>query len=584
VPDSIKLEIENVRRLVRAELFIAPSSRTVIIGRNNAGKTTILDMVARALWSLPSPFDDQHRPFHVGWYRRTGQTFQRPRVTVTLPTSALGDEVRNHIADGLTFELVGRHLETQVTRSANHDSKLVTISCVAHRGDASHRLLEPNSPPGGDAWSDAFLNAEPHMLDDQAWGEAFDRGFTGNQSASAIYSRNTPLSRAIDRLAHRVIYLPASRTPQFGACRTLEAFSQSNLHNVTALLLSLSTTDRARFEGIGTALCLLFPEVGQLSLATHPNGVVPEVSFNDGRVEHVGDLGFGFQSALHLLTVCSLCPPEAILLIDEPEKGLNLACQRDLGSVLEAIRPDIALVVATQSEALCRGFSSSTAVVLAEALPEGSAVSTLRIRESQADLRRLARAMGLDPIFLSEGGKIVYVEGISDELIFGRWMDIQFVGQSGRYQVVALGGCGKLGEEFVKPILVAYQPRVFVVLDSDRRSADEPKSPDIRRLAAWLGREGISHYVLEKREVENYVGAEKIAEAASLHPSALRSPPGHEDWYDIKAAFERAKGFRYDERHLTVSAFELLAPPQQRELFGSENEALRSALSEFLAR
>jgi ABC-type cobalamin/Fe3+-siderophores transport system ATPase subunit len=58
---DMKIVIENVRRLERAEITIGPRSRTVVVGKNNAGKTTLLDMVARALWSLPGPYNDSFR-------------------------------------------------------------------------------------------------------------------------------------------------------------------------------------------------------------------------------------------------------------------------------------------------------------------------------------------------------------------------------------------------------------------------------------------------------------------------------------------------------------------------------------------
>lgn len=75
------------------------------------------------------------------------------------------------------------------------------------------------------------------------------------------------------------------------------------------------------FERLSAALSLLFPDVKGLGLVRHPSRVVADVQFADGRTEHAGNLGFGFQKALHLFTVCSLCPDHAILLVDEPEQG-----------------------------------------------------------------------------------------------------------------------------------------------------------------------------------------------------------------------------------------------------------------------
>jgi hypothetical protein len=160
-------------------------------------------------------------------------------------------------------------------------------------------------------------------------------------------------------------------------------------------------------------------------------------------------------------------------------------------------------------------------------------------------------------------------------------MRVTFPGHS-NYQVVALGGCGRVGEEFVKPLLVEFKTRVFLLLDSDRPSKDELLSHDIRRLVAWLEEKGIQHYALQRRELENYLNCEKIAEVAKVNASVLRAPPGHEAWHDIKAAFARYKGFRYDERRLSVGAFDLLDAPEQRKLFAEETGKVTEMLASFL--
>lgn len=277
-----------------------------------------------------------------------------------------------------------------------------------------------------------------------------------------------------------------------------------------------------------------------------------------------------------------MAPREGVLIIDEPEKGLNQACQRDLAILLEALRPDLRLVVATQSEAFCRGLSASSSVVLVEADGNTARATTLNIVTETEDVRRLARAMGLDPLYLGEGGRILYVEGVSDQIIVEQWLKLNFPHLQG-VQVVALGGCGKISEEYVKPLLVAFREHVFLLLDSDRSSQAEARSPAIDRLVRWLEANDVAnHYVLQKREVENYLGPEFIAQVAGIHPSVLRATRGHEDWFDIKAAFEGHAGFRYDERRLSVGAYELLDPERRRNLFQDENAAIVERLRAFV--
>jgi ABC-type branched-subunit amino acid transport system ATPase component len=578
--EGIDLKIENVRRLATAEVAIRPRSRTVIVGRNNTGKTTLLDMVARALWSLPGHFDDQHRQFHQTWYRRTAEVFHRPRITVTLDPALMSSELGAKMSGRLMFELLGSHHEGQITRASNQSTKLVAIRCEIETPESRTVLFEPTTPPGIELWSESTLKVHPMVLDERQWATPVDpsKGLSNGHSPVQVYQSVTPLARAAANLARKVIYLPASRSPNFGAARALGTFSQSNYLDVTSLLIDLHTSSVPRFLGISSALSLLFPDVKELTFGAHPEGKVLEVEFVSGRREHVGNLGYGFQNAVHILTMCSLCPEGAVLLVDEPEKGLNQSTQRDLGMVLEAIRPDIALVVATQSEPLCRGFSADSSVILAEADGDKSRISRVEIAGEREHLARFARAMGLDPIYLSDGGRIVYVEGISDEAILDKWIKLHLPACDGAYQVVSLGGCGKLGEEFIKPILRVYCDRVFVLLDSDRNSEQERMSVDIQRLATWLGENSVPHYVLRKRELENYVGADAIAKVADVHPADLRSASGGDDWFDIKAAFARRRGYPYEERRLTISAFDSLSPADQRNLFSGETGAILSGL------
>jgi hypothetical protein len=398
-----------------------------------------------------------------------------------------------------------------------------------------------------------------------------------------MQSANTRVSRAIAAFEGRTLYIPANRSPVFQPTNSYQRISQADTSNMGPLLLGLNVTNRAAFDGLSGALSLLFPDVRRLQMGPCGDAVMPELEFVDGRTEYVSNMGFGFQNAVHILTVLILAPPAAVLVIDEPEKGLNQSVQMDFAALLEALRPDVTLLVATQAESFCRGFSSSSSILLVEALGDKSVVSKLHIAEHEADVRRLAQAMGLDPVYLSEGGKIIYVEGISDKLIVERWLDLVLGPAIDGFEVVALGGCGNIGQEFVKPLLRAFKNSVFVLLDSDRTSQEERCSEAIAKLVNWLKSHGVdNHYVLEKRELENYLGPELIAEVADMRSSALKAVPGHEDWHDIKAAFLKQKGFAYEERRLSVGAFDRLNADAQRRIFLEETGTILEKIRAFL--
>jgi ABC-type branched-subunit amino acid transport system ATPase component len=578
---TFHLDIQNVRRLQRATVTLATGTTTVLIGSNNSGKTTMLDMVARTFWSLPFQYDESVRLFNTSWYRRSGTTFLRPKVSIRLPTNALSDALAVAPAT-LEFELLGRQTEARVSRNNTQDTKLVTVAGAVDDGSRKRAILSYEGPLP-DAWSDAGMKCIPELRDEGRWRALGVDGDPPSDSVNAetLYRYNTPLSRALRDLADRVFYLPASRAPQWQATNTVGDLARGGSHHVSALLLRLRATNSAAFQAITSALNLLFPEVEELLLADSGGGLVPQLRFTDNHVEDAGNVGFGLQNVVHLLTVLLMVPARAILIIDEPETGLNRAAQRDLAPVFESLRPDVALLVATQSDTFCRGFSARSKMLLAEATGTFCEIGSVDVTQ-RTDLQRVARGLGLDPVFLLEGGKIVYVEGPSDAAVVGAWMRLHFPGHEQRYEVVPLGGCGRIGEEFVKPIIKAYHAGVFVLLDSDRPSAVEHRSSDIAKLAGWLSENAVPHYVLRKRELENYVGHDAIARMAGMHPATLQPLAGTDDWHDIKSAFQKERGFPYEGRR-TVEAFQGLTAAQQKTLFGGETEAMLAELKRFLA-
>ncbi len=97
--------------------------------------------------------------------------------------------------------------------------------------------------------------------------------------------------------------------------------------------------------------------------------------------------------------------------------------------------------------------------------------------------------------------------------------------------------------EFARAMFEHFKDRIFFLLDSDRSSADEQMDAHVRRLITFFREKDIANFhVLRRRELENYLDRDKIAEVAGMHSSVLRAVPGHEDWQDVKAQYQRAVG------------------------------------------
>jgi len=280
----------------------------------------------------------------------------------------------------------------------------------------------------------------------------------------------------------------------------------------------------------------------------------------------------------------SVAPQNAVIVIDEPEQGLNQARQRDFAHLLEMLRPDLTLLIATQAEAFCKGLESSS-LCLVENKDGRALVEPIDLRNNQAHRKRMARAMGINPLYLVEGGKIIFVEGSSDQKIISEWLSLNFLdAELQNVQIQDLGGVGKVEEEFAKPMFLSFKDRIFFLLDSDRATQESMLGANIQRLVSWFNENGIAnHYVLQRRKIENYLGCEPLAKAAGINSSSICPVENGEAWFDFKEAVKREKGF-YDENKITVKAYRDLDQNNRKNIFRDENAGILASIKEFLSQ
>lgn len=89
----MKIQIENVRCIEKCELSFPSGSRTVLIGTNNAGKSSLLEIIIKSLWSLPgySNFSGDYSGrlgLSSSYYRKQGTAIYRPHVSISMPIPA----------------------------------------------------------------------------------------------------------------------------------------------------------------------------------------------------------------------------------------------------------------------------------------------------------------------------------------------------------------------------------------------------------------------------------------------------------------------------------------------------------------
>ncbi|MBH0182795.1 MAG: AAA family ATPase [Nitrospira sp.] len=591
----MKIQIENVRCIEKCELSLPPGSRTVLIGTNNAGKSTLLETIVKSLWSLPGygNFSSGDWSGRLGlsssYYRRQGTQIYRPRVSINISIPAYFPEEQAFTSkhQQLNFLLAGSVSPARVEANNPANTFLWPYELAISVGADLKSLFKYQNPIEGiaDLQGQSAI-AEISLRSEEDWincreNSRYDNW--GGQALPNIANVNNPFTRALNKFIGRTFNISAGRNPQFSAHGSDLDLRQDRIHEVTPLLKRLAF-DPVKWNVLQSALTLLFDEISELRLLPVGENVAPHVLSTSGDLVPVSDMGFGLRNALQILAVMSVAPKGAILIVDEPEQGLNQARQRDFAKLLELLRPDLTLIVATQAEAFCKGLGSSS-LYLVENKDGRALVEPIDLRNNQAHRKRMARAMGINPLYLVEGGKIIFVEGSSDQKIVSEWLELNFPDvEMQNVQIQDLGGVGKVEEEFAKPMFLNFKDGIFFLLDSDRLSRESERGANIQRLVSWFDRNDIAnYYVLKRREIENYLGHESLARAAGINSNSIRPTEGSEAWFDFKEAVTREKGF-YDENKITVNAYRGLDQNSRKNIFSEENASIFAAIKEFLSQ
>ena len=370
------LSIKNFKRLSEAEIELGDT--VVLVGPNNAGKTTALQ--ALALWWLGMSAWVQRKGQGSKARERTGVTLNR-RDLLALPVPAAN--------------LLWKDLHTRDTRRVDgkQRNQNVLIKIAVH----------------------GLLDAVP-------WQCAFEFDYA---NAEALYCRPVTMPDEAQRLlwqrlvkAVRVAYLP----PMSGlAPREFKAErGQINVligeGQTAQVLRNLCLTVHDGDDK--TVWPMLVKEMQDLfGVELQPPRYSPErseveMSYRDlcSKVElDLSSAGRGMQQTLLLLTYLH-ANPGATVLLDEPDAHLEVLRQRQIYSVITRLAraQGCQILAATHSE-----------VVLAEAAGRHTVIAFVgkphRLNDQGGQLRKSLLLIGFDQYLQAEQtGWVLYLEGSTD--------------------------------------------------------------------------------------------------------------------------------------------------------------------------
>jgi hypothetical protein len=399
----------------------------------------------------------------------------------------------------------------------------------------------------------------------------FHRDGVRNDTAEARLSRLATLLPDTRHLLHGKIFkhLLADRDIQ-PEVEGNNLVLTSNGHGATNIVRRYINSSETRFKReliqieMLRALNEIFASDGHFQEITvkHHDGADPEKPNNIWEIylkqEHKGLVSLSasgsglktiFLVLLHLLVVPAIEGKHLIdyvFAFEELENNLHPSLLRNL---LRYIQNSTSLktlssagatphfFLTTHSNVALDYFAGSNDSQVIHVSHDGRSARTQTINQSQK-LLSILWDLGTRPSDLLQANGIIWVEGPSDRIYMNKWVELFSQGKfrEGRHYQCAFYGGGLLAnlqaasdEDADADLinLLKINPNVIVVSDSDRKSKSHNLKPRVRRIReefTKLDTERSLHWILEAREIENYLTGDLIKRFMN-HPAPKLPDP-----------------------------------------------------------
>ena len=249
---------------------------------------------------------------------------------------------------------------------------------------------------------------------------------------------------------------------------------------------------------------------------------------------------------LNLLVVPEIKNKEKSLFtfaFEELENNLHPALLRRLFQYLEdyAIKENATIFLTTHSSIALDFFGISDNAQVIRVLHDGESAHTETV-STHSNLIKIISELGARPSDLLQANGLIWVEGPSDRIYLNRWIELYTDGRlrEGRdYQCVFYGGALLARVEFKSPEdedevaelanLSQINHNLIVVCDGDRTAEDSDLKTWVERIREEVGKIDRAHiWITEAKEIENYLPSSVLEKATGLSP--LPDPKKDESW------------------------------------------------------
>lgn len=270
-----------------------------------------------------------------------------------------------------------------------------------------------------------------------------------------------------------------------------------------------------------------------------------------------------------------------IFAFEELENNLHPALLRRLFQYLEKYSLDeqTTIFLTTHSSTALDLFGVSENAQIIHVTHDGETARTTAVSAHFGRLGVISE-LGAKPSDLLQANGILWVEGPSDRVYLNHWIQLCSNGafREGRdYQCAFYGGALLAGIELQPPEgetglvnLLRVNPNIVVVCDGDRDAEDSPIKSRVERICAEVEDIPGGHiWITKAREIENYIPGSVLAHASD--ESSLPDPGQYESFFPRKASpgqsYLEASMDRkhYDKMELAIQS----APHMTREIMAN---------------
>ena len=266
---------------------------------------------------------------------------------------------------------------------------------------------------------------------------------------------------------------------------------------------------------------------------------------------------------LNLLTVPKIENKEKsefIFAFEELENNLHPALLRRLFQYLEkyALDEQATIFLTTHSSTALDLFGVSESAQIIHVTHDGETAHTATV-SAHFDRLGVVSELGAKPSDLLQANGIVWVEGPSDRIYLNRWIQLcsdDALREGRDYQCAFYGGALLARIELKSPEgetgllnLLRVNPNIVVVCDGDRDAKKSRIKGRVKRIRAEVKDVPGAHiWITEAREIENYLPGSVLAQASGL-PS-LPDPGQYEPFFSRNEVGKSYLEARLSRKHV----------------------------------